>query len=610
VFAGELQAPSLGLDVRALGPRDGSFGELVCANPFPSRPIGIYGDESGRRFHDTYFAQNPGFWTHGDLLEVTPRGTARIHGRADGVMNVGGVRIGPAEIYAALEDVDELAATMAIEQRCAAAPGGSRIVLFVVLRGGFELTRELQARIRRQLAQKCSRAHVPAVIAALGELPETHNFKRAERAARDAANGDPVANIDALRNPGVLDVIRAHPALSTVIHSDAPPRGDIEQELSAIWAQILGVRDVAVDDNFFDLGGQSLNAVLLSTAMQHKFDVEFPISAFLHAPTVARCAEVIREARARSDASIAKPQSFRALVKIKGGAGVPFFCVHGAGGNVLNFRDLSLALPADRPFYGLQAHGVDGVTPVLPSIEAMAQAYLDQVREAQPYGPYLLGGYSGGGVVAFEMARRLTAAGEEVALLALFDTRHPQSRAHELTFAERVARLREERFGYVREIAQRRATSLREMRERRELDRCLRAGARIPYALRDLHLRSTFIAAQTRYLPASWPGRATLFRAETVEHVYRGNGPAYGWEKHVLGGLDVVVVPGGHHTLVLGSNAQILAKSLEGAIEAALGRASRGREASAALVERGNGPESLVASGQAIAPAPSRTQLS
>src|SRR5207244_926428 len=87
VFAGELQAPSLGLDVRSLGQVDGRrFGELVCANPFPSRPIGIYGDDSGQRFHETYFAQNPGFWTHGDLLEITPRDTARIHGRADGIM--------------------------------------------------------------------------------------------------------------------------------------------------------------------------------------------------------------------------------------------------------------------------------------------------------------------------------------------------------------------------------------------------------------------------------------------------------------------------------------------------------------------------------------------
>ena len=564
VYAGELQAPSLGLDVRALGQKDGRFGELVCANPFPSRPIGIHGDDSGQRFHDTYFAQNPGYWTHGDLIEITPRGTARVHGRTDGVMNVGGVRIGPAEIYAALEDVDELAATMAIEQRCAAAPGGSRIVLFVVLRSGFALTKELQARIRRELERKCSRAHVPAVVVELDELPETHNFKRAERAARDAANGDPVANIEALRNPRVLDVIRAHPALATLVYA-AAPRGEIEEQLGAIWSQVLGVADVAVDDNFFELGGQSLNAVLLCTAMRDKFDVEFTISTFLHAPTITRCAAVIREA------SATQPRSFRALVQIKDGVGVPFFCVHGAGGNVLNFRDLSLALPADRPFYGLQAHGVDGITPLLPSIEAMAQAYLTEVREARPHGPYLLGGYSGGGVVAFEMARRLTADGEDVALLSLFDTRHPQGRVREPTFAERVARLRDERFEYVREIAHRRMTGVRQMRERRELDRCLRAGARIPYALRDLHLTSTFIEAQERYVPGTWPGRAALFRAETVEHVYRGAGPAYGWEKHV-GDLDVVVVPGGHHTLVLGSNARILAKSLEAAIEAALDR--------------------------------------
>jgi thioesterase domain-containing protein len=116
---------------------------------------------------------------------------------------------------------------------------------------------------------------------------------------------------------------------------------------------------------------------------------------------------------------------FRALVAVqRGGDRLPFFCVHGAGGNVLNFRDLARAMHPEQPFYGVQASGIDGVSPPHETIEEMAEAYVAEIRELQPGGPYLLGGYSGGGIVAFEMARRLTALGQEVGLLAFIDTFH------------------------------------------------------------------------------------------------------------------------------------------------------------------------------------------
>ena len=209
VYAGELQSRSLGLDVRAMGATEAApIGELVCANPFPSRPLGLYGDASGERFHATYFSQNPGYWTHGDRFEWTARGTGRIHGRSDGVMNIRGIRIGPAELYAALADVDEVAEAMAVEQRDASEPGGTRLVLVVVMRDGVALDKPLVARIGDTIAARCSRAHVPSVVLQVSELPVTHNGKRAERAARDAVNGDPIGNLEALRNPGCLDEIR------------------------------------------------------------------------------------------------------------------------------------------------------------------------------------------------------------------------------------------------------------------------------------------------------------------------------------------------------------------------------------------------------------------
>jgi acetoacetyl-CoA synthetase len=214
VYEGESQCISLGLDVRELRPEGtGGVGELVCASPFPSRPLGLWADPDGRRFHDAYFTQNPGLWTHGDFLELTPRGGARILGRSDGVMNIRGIRIGPAEIYGALAGLPEIAEAMAVEQSAPAEPGGSRLVLLVVLRPGAALDRPLALRIKKELRERRSMAHVPAVIAEVAELPTTHNGKRSERAARDAVNGRDAPNRAALRNPGSLDAIAAHPAL-------------------------------------------------------------------------------------------------------------------------------------------------------------------------------------------------------------------------------------------------------------------------------------------------------------------------------------------------------------------------------------------------------------
>jgi acetoacetyl-CoA synthetase len=200
------------MDVRALTAPGERVGELVCANPFPSRPVGYLDDPAGLRLHGAYFAQNEGLWTHGDLVEFTATG-ARVHGRSDGVLNVRGVRVGPAEIHSVLEAFDEIVSAMAVEQRAPAEPGGTRLVLLVVLRAGLTLERPLTLRIKRELSQRRSMAHVPAVIAQVSDIPVTLNGKRSTRAARDAVNGDPVANREALRNPECLDAIAVHPAL-------------------------------------------------------------------------------------------------------------------------------------------------------------------------------------------------------------------------------------------------------------------------------------------------------------------------------------------------------------------------------------------------------------
>ena len=209
VTRGWIQCRSLGLDVAALVDGEavvGAAGELVCRRPFPSRPLGFFADD-GEQFHRAYFAQNAGVWTHGDLIEFDPLGQARMHGRSDGVINVRGVRIGPAEIVRALAGVRELTEVLAVHRRTSDR-GGEEIVLLVVLAPGVGLAPELTARIRTEIAHNATAAHVPGTIIAVSALPTTHNGKRSERAARDAVNGVEVVNRAALRNPDSLEEIQ------------------------------------------------------------------------------------------------------------------------------------------------------------------------------------------------------------------------------------------------------------------------------------------------------------------------------------------------------------------------------------------------------------------
>lgn len=213
IWVGESSCVSLGYDVRALRegvPAREGVGDLVCTAPFPSRPVGLHGDEDGRLFREAYFDENPGLWTHGDRIELTERGSARILGRCDGVLNIRGVRIGPAEIYRIVLEFDAIQAAMAVEQRLPAEQGGPRLVLFVVVAEGHPaLDRAATLRIKKALAERASRNHVPAIIAEVPELPVTHSGKPSERAATEFLHGRTPKNLGALRNPDCLQALRA-----------------------------------------------------------------------------------------------------------------------------------------------------------------------------------------------------------------------------------------------------------------------------------------------------------------------------------------------------------------------------------------------------------------
>lgn len=193
------------------------------------------------------------------------------------------------------------------------------------------------------------------------------------------------------------------------------PQSETEKTLAKIWEDVLSARPIGRNQDYFELGGNSLLAIRLFAEIDRVFRVHLPISTLFYAKTIAEFSELIEKQQTG--------ESWSSLVPIQpNGSRIPFFCVHGGGGNVLIYRDLSRHLGPEQPFYGLQSQGLDGKRLFLESIEEMAASYVEEIKKVQPHGPYYLGGYCLGGTIALEMAQQLRARGDEVAIVALFDT--------------------------------------------------------------------------------------------------------------------------------------------------------------------------------------------
>ena len=216
VWRGEIQMRGLGLAVEVWDddgrPVVGGKGELVCTKPFPSMPVGFWNDKDGSRYRDAYFARFPGVWAHGDYAEITEHGGIVIHGRSDAVLNPGGVRIGTAEIYRQVEQIDEVVETLCVGQDW---QGDVRVVLFVQLRNGLVLDDALKDRIRWRIRENASPRHVPARIIQVADIPRTLSGKITELAVRNVIHGQAVRNTEALANPQALDLFKNLPELRT-----------------------------------------------------------------------------------------------------------------------------------------------------------------------------------------------------------------------------------------------------------------------------------------------------------------------------------------------------------------------------------------------------------
>jgi acetoacetyl-CoA synthetase len=215
VWRGEIQAALLGMAVDVYDeqgrPRRAGKGELVCTKPFPSMPVGFWNDPDGARYRRAYFERYPGVWHHGDYIERTVHGGFVIHGRSDAVLNPGGVRIGTAEIYRQVERIPDVLESLVIGQQW---QGDERIVLFVRLRDGVDLTPALEHEIRQSIRANATPRHVPARIVQVAEIPRTRSGKIVELAVRDVVHGRDVPNREALANPAALEHFRNRDELS------------------------------------------------------------------------------------------------------------------------------------------------------------------------------------------------------------------------------------------------------------------------------------------------------------------------------------------------------------------------------------------------------------
>jgi acetoacetyl-CoA synthetase len=214
VWRGEIQCKGLGMAVEIFDEQGraltGEKGELVCTKPFPSMPIGFWNDPDGAKYRAAYFERFPNVWRHGDWSEETGHGGFIIYGRSDAVLNPGGVRIGTAEIYRQVEQLDEVFESIVIGQDW---EGDVRVVLFVKLKEGLSLDEALVGRIKQRIRANTTPRHVPAKVLQVADIPRTKSGKIVELAVRDAVHGRPVKNVEALANPEALEYFRNLPAL-------------------------------------------------------------------------------------------------------------------------------------------------------------------------------------------------------------------------------------------------------------------------------------------------------------------------------------------------------------------------------------------------------------
>lgn len=473
--------------------------EKFIADPFSS--------ETGARMYKT-----------GDLAKYTASGEIEFAGRTDDQVKIRGYRVELEEIEALLGAYKGVHEVVVIARENSS--GEKSLVAYLVP------SREqvpTASELRTYLKQKLPAYMVPAAVVLLEAMPKTPNGKVDKRA---------------LPNPKTADFAATQEYVA--------PTNDLESKLASIWEIVLDKKPIGIRDNFFELGGHSLLAARLMHRIEQQLGERLPLAALLQSPTIEQLAGAMSQG--------GESNSWSSLVPLQPeGSHAPFFCVHGVGGNVLGFRDLVRHLGNDQPFYALQPQGLDGKRECLTSVPAMAARYIQEIRKVQPEGPYRIGGYSFGGLVAYEMAQMLEQQGERVALLALLDSYPGKMVTRSAQIKGLMSLPLQERVGF---LFKKGAFVVMTMRKRIEL-------RLLPRALRNV--RRACSKAANEYDVQPYGGRISLFRVRE-KSADSLNDPYAVWWRMAAQGVELHEISGDHLSLLKEPQVRFLAEELADAL--------------------------------------------
>jgi thioesterase domain-containing protein/acyl carrier protein len=473
------------------------------------------------------------FYRTGDRVYRDATGSLRFLGRIDNQVKIRGHRVEPEEVKRAVESYPGVGA-------CHAGMVDAHLAAWVKWNGA--PPEGWTALLAQHLSKTLPLAAVPVRWAKVDAFPLTER--------------------------GKLDANSLPPPLLTAggSHDHEAPATAAEKRIAEIWKDLLGLKEIGRDDSFFDLGGHSLAALRLFSILSREWHARVPMAALIQAPTPRLLAEFLQQGTA---GSLSHPSHEPVVVPIRAeGKLAPLFCIHGGDGGVIFYRNMSTHLPAGRPLLAIEspALGADEEVRVIP-VEQSATDYLKALRKHQPHGPYHLAGYSYGGLLVYEMAAQLIAAGEKVHFVGLFDTVNPAAPVREYSLMERAevywnSQQRHHWLDRIFRVASRvREGIVTNLRVKNEIRAARSAGTTEPHSeIRMLQVRQAHWNAMEAYQPQHLACRVTLFRTEVPDDKY--DIPAdYGWTD-LVDSLEIVEVAGRHLTMFEPRYAAALAKKI------------------------------------------------
>ncbi len=491
-------------------------------------------DLTAEKFIPDPFSGSPGarLYNTGDLARYLPDGNIEFIGRVDNQVKLRGFRIELGEIESVLVQHPEVQAAAAIVRED--TPGAKRLVAYIVPEKAEAIpTKEL----RSYLGSKLPDYMVPSAFVTLAKLPLTPNGKVDRRAL---PTPDQRSNLE-----------------ETFIAPSTPT----QQAMAKIWANLLKLERVGIHDNFFELGGHSLLALRLISQINETFGKKLPLAAVFQAPTIEQLTRLVA-------GDIVRP-TWSSLYAIQPqGSKPPFFWIHGEDSDPF----LPRYLGPDQPLYGVRHQSEDGKPALCSTVVDIAEHYLSEIRAAHPHGPYLLGGYCVGGMVAFEIAQQLKKLNEDVALLVMLDPANPNAGELSASSAlpvpdysangkslrskvsrhlgilaslksdEKIRYILEKAVGKARELVMN-ITSRNKTIKRAVYKTCLALGYPIPPSFRSRYILDVYDQAVLNYAPKVYPDRLVVFRAADECDATR-------WESLAARGLEVHEISGDHTTIL------------------------------------------------------------